>query len=574
MAGGSANALPPRYAAEWVDRSFTAAEEVQDWGGSDTEPALAGRMLFDAANPVRTIRDTRLIRPEPTASYVEFLGGDRLPGRVIGYVPADAAPGVPAHLLVEPSIDLGFPQAFRREQVRVLVDWVSRIVQRPSAAGRLPPKTLRLLNGKRYSLRAVRWEANGLQGLTDSGPEQFSFAGIAEFALDSGNSWEAWQRQLAALSPGLNSRIVRMELAGGGRLTTSLERLKPRTTGGDNPDKWFHLCQPAWSLDLLAAPHRQIRTRTFFAPHETPLSVIQPTASRHRAIMFEGWPAHADENVFGFALRAGSREFAWGFGVEAEHVLTFELPRSARQIRTKLALDPAAGDGGSVRGRIRLGSNTLYESPLVVGSETSLDTGPLSVVPGQFVLSADAVVANRSRGSDPFEIRDFLNWLEPVVLHDPQLLRREVEPHYATVHPLLAGWRLDPAEAGNWRLVNQFDEADIESPCFRQIFRLDGPLTLSRDIAVDRESSSVTLLFHRLSESAGQAKLEISLDGRRVHEEETLPTAVDSPELLKIQVPVHSSPDGPVEFTVRLSPAGKSALVDWRGFTLNPATAK
>ena len=62
---------------------------------------------------------------------------------------------------------------------------------------------------------------------------------------------------------------MRLDLADGTRLTTSLERLKPRSQGGDNPEKWFHLLQPAWSLDLLAVAHRKVRRWTFFAPHES-----------------------------------------------------------------------------------------------------------------------------------------------------------------------------------------------------------------------------------------------------------------------------------------------------------------
>src|SRR5215471_1862089 len=95
-----AAAAPPRYVAEWTDGTFTTADEVQDWGRGDGQPAMAGRSLFDPTNPVRAIRDTKLIRLESPASWVEFHGGDRLPGRVIAFVPADAATGIPAHLLV------------------------------------------------------------------------------------------------------------------------------------------------------------------------------------------------------------------------------------------------------------------------------------------------------------------------------------------------------------------------------------------------------------------------------------------------------------------------------------------
>jgi hypothetical protein len=267
-----------------------------------------------------------------------------------------------------------------------------------------------------------------VQLLTEAGLKSYPFPEIAAIDFGAWPGWEPWQRQLARLNPGLSSSIVRMELSDGTRLTTSLECLRPTSQGGDEPGKWVHLLQPAWSLDLLAVAHRRVRIRTFFGPQEAPLSAAEPTASRHRAIVSAAWEtAHRDENVRGDTLRAGGREYTWGLGVHAHHELEFELPRSARTFRTKLALDNRAGHGGCARGLVRIGDELLFEGPVLVGSRPPVDSGPLPLDParGPLVLIAEAEPPERPRGADPFDILDVFDWIEPLVELAPQeLLRR------------------------------------------------------------------------------------------------------------------------------------------------------
>lgn len=558
----------PRYLAVWHDGTQTRAGEVQDWGRTDCRPNVDGHFLFDAKNPLRTLEDTTLPRAVLSRDYVEFHGGDRLAGRVVRFVEEGDVPEVPAHLIVEPSVDLSLPKVFSRSQVRVRADWVQRIVRRPPAGTGMPPKSITVLNGAPESFRSFHWRPDGISILTESGPKQVLFTDLATFDTGAWQPWEAWQRQLAALSPTLASPILRMDLADGTRLTTSLERMRARSLGSDEPEKWFHLVQPAWSLDLLAVPHRKIRRRTLFGPHEAPLSAIEPSASRHRAIFSQAWGiARTDANVRGEALRAAGREFGWGFGVHAAHELEFELPRPARTFHAKVALDPTAS--GCARARVQLGERSLFESPPIIASGQAVDCGPLSLTASRarLVLIADAVVAGRPTGAEPFDIGDLFNWLEPIIEFDPTDLRREVEPQYLFAHSTLATWSADPVSAGNWRLLNRFDESDVAAPCYRLLASLDGPLTLTRDVAVRRERGEMLLTLGRPGETSAKASIEISLDGRRVHRE-ALPAAA-SAEPLRIAIPLANARGDSVEISVRIDPAGKPALVDWRGLKLS-----
>ncbi len=560
----------PRYFAVWVDGRQTAADEIAGWGRSDSQPSLAGRPLYDSQNPIRTLVDTTCPRPALPERYVEFRGGDRLPGRVVKFAAADETTGMAAHLVVELDGELGFPNVFARSHVRVDPCWVRRIVDRPPADANVPTQGLRASSGASLAFQELRWRREGVQVLADSGVKTFAFADIT--LLDAGpwKGWEAWYRQLGVLSPGIDSRLVRLDLADGTRLTTSLERLKPRSQGGDDPEKWFHLLQPAWSLDLLAVAHRTVRGRTFFASHEAPLSAVEPNASRHQAVFSQGWgTVRTDANVHGDPLRAGGREFGWGFGVHAYHELEFELPPSARRFRTKLGLDPWAGTGGCARGRVQLGEETLFESPLIIGTGPAVECGPLLLRPGEarLLLVADADAGERPSGADPFDIRDVFNWLEPVVEFDPGGLRREIERFYLYGHRGLEGWKVQADDGGNWRPVNRFDEADQEFPGFRLWLQIDGPVTLTRVVAGGPRPRTALLEIGCVARSAAQTSVEISMDGRRISRER-LPGPNGSLSPLQFAIPLSLSAGKCAEFSVRLEPAGRSVLLDWRGMRL------
>jgi hypothetical protein len=123
------------------------------------------------------------------------------------------------------------------------------------------------------------------------------------------------------------------------------------------------------------------------------------------------------------------------------------------------------------------------------------------------------------------------------------------------------------AEAGNWRLVNRYDDSDHTSPGFRQILALSGPLTLARRMNVDAARRMLQLQFGRLGEPAGQVRFEVWINGTRLLRETPELTA-SSTEPLRFQIPLEGITSASIEVSVRMSPVGSNALVDWRGATL------
>jgi hypothetical protein len=531
---------------------------------------LGGRALFDLKTPVRLVADTTMVRGKPVAEFIEFRNGDRVAGRVVKFVDAGQSSGVPAHLVIEPGVELGMGDVLPRSQARILPEWVRRIVHQPRPGFEIPAKSLTTLDGTTETYRDSRWRGDGVQVLTEAGVRSYPFTGIAAIDFGAWPGWESWHRQLARLSPGLSSSIVRMELDDGTRLTTSLECLRPTSQGGEDPAKWIHLLQPAWSLDLLAIAHRRVRLRTFFGPDEAPLSAADPIVSRRRAIVSAAWDtARHDANVRGEPLRAGGREYTWGFGVQAHHELEFELPRSARAFQTKFALDQRAGYGGCARGLVRIGEKTLFESPVLTGSTQPLESGELPLDParGRLVLIAQAEPPERPRGADPFDILDVFDWVEPLVEFVPEELQRELEPYSLAGHPWLAGWNAEPTESGNWQLVNRYDDADHANPGFRQVLALSGPLTLSRRINVDEVRRTLQLQLGRLGETSGEVRLEVWINGARLLRETLVLTGV-SDEPLRLLVPLKGVTGASADVSIRMSPLGAGAQVDWRGAAL------
>ena len=76
-----------------------------------------------------------------------------------------------------------------------------------------------------------------------------------------------------------------------------------------------------------------------------------------------------------------------------------------------------------------IGGKTAFENPLLVGSGHTADSrGAVARrgVPRRLTLVADAAAMNRPPGADPFDVRDAVDWLEPVVGFAPDHLRREI----------------------------------------------------------------------------------------------------------------------------------------------------
>ena len=456
------------------------------------------------------------------------MGGDCLPGRVVGFSDGTESPSdrLPPHLTVQPCCPLDLPGSSARASVRVILPWLRRIVWQRVTQG-YQPRTLFFPDGRRLEFRSVRFSSRAVQLLRDEGIVEVPMSEAAELHLALRDPWEVHFEQLAALAPGDEARLVRVETVSGLRATSSTQRFDARGSA-DRPASWYHLVQPAWSLEPFRLAHEAIRLREYFAASEVPLSRITPSRSLQQSDLGGGWPEQFDRNVQGGLLESGGKLAAWGFGVHARSELEFPLPAAARAFRTRLGLDELAGDGGCVRASVAVEpGGTLFASGLVRGSEQTLDSewlpldgkqkqivagtlrvpsafhgtrsvpgniardwkctvrspafrrffaripakagttnighffprqGTLDGKPGRLVLRVEPAWREGPPGTDPLDIRDIFDWLEPIIELDPQQVETELARRGPGLVAAWQNWRVTTGDAPLARLITYRDE--------------------------------------------------------------------------------------------------------------------
>ena len=613
-----------RYEAVFSDGTRLEGEQITGWGVHPGTPQLDNTSLQDAKRPLRWLRNLSLKpwRMPPTGGgYIEFVGGDRIIGRVVGSRPSSEAGGVytPAHLLVAPAMSLPAVSHSRLKQptpLRVLIGSIRRIVMTETPRLGRRGGTLLYHDARRVDFVGIRPGYDSLRLLLSSGSLNVKLTDIAEVNFPEIDPWGAYFRELGVLSPACRSRLMRLETAGGliatgselrframpyptdEHLTRALAHLKrieehlaraqktmkeqtekfdkaraeytrqsgeldkqfkaarqrlkeladsdPRemqkftrleadfkkradklkkqfaqatslwerhsrslnharaqraaaTGAGGGSETWRHVIQPVWSLDALHVPFNRICMRWSFAPDRVPLSRAHPTVSVNPPLQ----PWRADRNSEGKLFRSGGRSYAWGFGVHAYSELSFMLPRFANSFQTRLGLDRIVADGGCVRARVFGGSTTekpLYESGMLVGSKKTVNTGPIAIRPpangpNRLILQADTAHRGRPSGTDPLNIRDKLDWLDPVIGFDRSALREAVQREAVRQRRAWQGWTVKFDKRGAYTWTTRFWKDTPTGPGrFATLIRAEKhPLVLSRQITVGPRDNWLTV---------------------------------------------------------------------------------
>lgn len=510
-----------RYVAQWCDGMRSTGGKLGPWHDTRSVPKLQDRELFSPGNPVRWLLDQAAI-PVPPDRWVEFVGGDRLPGRVVAFRDGTQSPRhrLPPHLVVVPDQRVDAPDSPGRSEIRVTTAWLRRIVWKPVARA-FRARTVFTSDGRQLEYRALRFGERSVFFLRDGGVVELAFADIDELHLAPLNPWEAYFEQLTALAPAAGQRLVRYETAAGLRVTSTTERFQALSYGAvENPASWYHLAHPPWSLEPLWLASDSIRLREYFWPHEVPLSRIEPVRSRYEGALGTFWPWQADRNVEGGWLESGGEIFAWGFGVHGNSELEFALPEGVRSFGTRLGLDHLAGRGGCARGRILLdsASGPVFVGKTLVGASEVLDTKRLAFdterPPRRLVLQTEAMPPDAPAGADPLDIRDAVDWLEPLVELDPQRLEEEMLLRGSRMVPCWQGWTVTMAETPRVRLVSQWDEYGGPPRGYRLLVAAaPGPLRVSGSVRPWPYRDRLLVAVSR-PPNVPASRLEIRVEGR------------------------------------------------------------
>ena len=271
----------------------------------------------------------------------------------------------------------------------------------------------------------------------------------------------------------------------------SVKLQRASALGADgSSDTWYHILQPVWSLDPLWVPFRSIHTRWSFAPEQVPLCRVPPDSTLSPPFL----PRYTNRNSAGRPLRSGGRQYAWGFAVHAYSELCFPLPKCAKAFGSRVGLDRIVGDGGCTRARVYVGSTAgkpAYESPLLIGSKKTADTGRIALKlppasPRLLVLQADPAHDNRPRGADPLNIRDKLDWLDPLLELDTAALQEQVRVQAGPVLAASPGWKLKLDKRGVYTRTSYLHKPERSGAGrFLTMIQAQGqPMRLSREMTI------------------------------------------------------------------------------------------
>jgi hypothetical protein len=564
-----------RFQAEFADGSRIAGDELRNWHDTTALPILTNRPLLESANPARWVIDTALKVAPPPYAFIEFQGGDRLPGIVMSSSSGTESKyqRLPPHLILERQA-WNFPATQSQLPLRVMTRWIRKVVWQRRPTDTFEPGTLFYLDGRRISFRAMRWSAASVMLLLDQNTAEIAFHDIAEIHMPNTDVWSAYVEQLAFLCPGGTKPLFQWETQQGLRVTGSVDRFQAKAHGNQNdPNAWWHLVQPAWSLDPIWVSHRMIRTRRFFNPHEVPLTILEPTRSTHIAGLSNGWNWARDRNVQSGPLQSGGHEFGWGMGVQAHHELEYSLPPGSQTFRTRIGLDRCIGQGGCARGKVFLTSNTnqpAFQTDLLIGSAHVADTGLISVAGKQgLILTADAATTDRPLGADPFDIRDSLDWLEPELHLDPVSLRNQIGAAVSRLVPPWEGWTVTDAETGPFVFKNRWSTIDNRDPRYITEIQSRVPfLTISKSLKLGPQQAFLVLAASRFPESTTPAHLQVRINGESAGDFE-VPVRQGSSDPDPILVPVDAFRGKDVQLEISHMAGGPQALVDWNSITFS-----
>ncbi|MDA1016219.1 MAG: NPCBM/NEW2 domain-containing protein [Planctomycetota bacterium] len=588
----AADAIANRYSAMLEDGTRVSAPEIAGWADPANKPSLAGKFIFHDTNPVRWILDTTqdgttpAKSPMPTAvddsatdalGFVEFVGGDRLPGRIAGALTGQESAWTQraATLLIEPTVELNWPDYGTPPAVRVRTSMLRRVVWEQRSSRGLVPGTAFLRDGRAVKFRSLRWERTRVNALTEDGLKPLPYDQLAEIHLPTGDSWDGLFGQLAVLTPSGSARLMQVETANGLVATTSTERFQPAFRGDKNKaDNWYQLIQPAWSLDPLYVRFRQIKTWRFFWPHQVPLSLILPSSVTHRPTFGAAWVWKTNKSVQSTPLFIGPDQtgFGWGFGVSAFHELRFALPTNATAFRTRFGLDAGVGSGGCVRPSVQVvkandAAISVFDGKVLVGSKKVGDTGRIALVAGtkELRLIVDPVHQGRPRGADPFDIRDFFDWADPELWLDPKTVKDEIAKRVIPSVASLRGWKLSPEDQQELQIVNHWDMTDARSPRYRQVLLTASSLVrLSRQFSIPQDARWIGFSFASPPEKdVTVAKFQVRVAGEALGAFTSPPQTTTHVE--PVLFPVERFRGRDVDVEVLLTTGGAKSFFNWDG---------
>ncbi len=478
-----------RYMAWLRDGTRVTARGLSAWPLPGGSFRLDNREILDTENAARFVRDQDAasnLKPP----YVVMANGDIVPGMLTQLEAEPGRAGKATRVLVELESPL---VPVSGASLPVQAQFVERIVVEPRAGTPAAAGTVRLLEGRQLTARAIRWRERGLAALTAEGIVEIDFADLAEVVFPNVERTEAVLADNAWAGGGHSAAICRLATKGGAALTAA-RVMREQETGrrrGRLASEVLYYVQPAWADEPLAIPEEEIVACGYRGADEAPLSCFPTTTIANRRLIGqpEAWTANRDSR--GGVLASGGLESDLGIAAHAHSEIACDLPAAARSLQ--LAVGLAARDGGCVRCKIVndqgvvVWNTRVFEGKDGVRRAEAIEIGGMK----RLVLITEYAHDERPPGADPLDIRDAVVWLALLIKLDATI----ADPAYR-LRTMLAGagdWQPSGEGWGKTRLSSQWNLP--ASTWYPAIGVSKGEvLSLRRTMRVSRENDVVELL--------------------------------------------------------------------------------
>jgi hypothetical protein len=552
-------ACADRYLAERRDGATFTGDKLRDFHDDDG-PRLDDERFFDSDQPVRMLRDTTL-SPQMPAMFVELASGDRLAGKLV----AASIAGVDVdHLLLSETLHSG--------QVRVRLDWVRKISTKRRPQRIFTPGFVELADGRQLAARSIRWEPDGVKLLTDDGIVAARYEKIVELHAAQDNLWLPPLPSAEFLD--VETPVVLRLLTGQGEIFTVPRTMLREMKSSDYERRGFFAVRrrrptryatpqlatrPLWSLDTILLDPQSVAFATWLDPTELPLSLL-PVVEVQEKRGVHHLPWQLQRSVLGEPLQCGDAVAELGVGMHSFTRLAFQLPPHAQSFTTRVGFHEAANDGGCVHLRIwrdNVEGSPLWEKQFFRGGDGLQQVGPLEITgAARLILEVDFADADRPRGADPLDIRDWIDWLSPIVTIDAERFKAQ-SSQLAQLVPELNGWSLQPEQLATLRLRPYwFTRGDH----WAMAIDSDESLTFTRDcqpalhngafvVRATRDDSSGAATVLRVKAAgellASTMNSDVATHDRHRFSERRylLPQSIDSPLKLEIVTEPHKTDD-------------------------------
>jgi hypothetical protein len=374
------------------------------------------------------------------------MNGDILPGQVEGSSVANPGRNLPDYLQVRLAAPLKNHAGRNDSLINVRAEDVARVVTGMSENRFGKSGYIRLKLGDAFEATSIRWRSNEIWALTADGVRAIAISDVAELHQPVKERIRLMRSGKTEIGFNSSGHQVLFQTVNGARLTAREGKI---VRSSDSRT----LIQPSWSLDAIMMAPGDIVEILFLRLNEIPLAAL-PTETLAENSFLGRWNWTRNRNVRGGRLDSGDRDSSIGVGMHAHTAVAFYLPTGAESFSTWLGLDRSVGDGGCATASVHLNDlkgEPIWRSGFLQGGKPSVRVGPLSVKNQErLVLVTNFGHQGRPQGSDPFDIRDEVDWIQSIV--ETRLLDT-VQPDLEEVFPFLKGWTIGEQDRARLRPI-------------------------------------------------------------------------------------------------------------------------